>query len=205
MAELDRYEGPDLELVRLARDGDTRAFDTLVSRYADKAFRLTFKVLRHDQDAEDAVQDAFLAAYRNLDRFEERSSFSTWLYRVAMNAALMRLRKRREGMVSIDRPPRADDRDATMQLEDHAAGPLARTASEEVGAAIQEAVAELPEDLREVFVLREDAGLTNNEVAEFLGLSVPAVKSRLHRARLDLRRRLLPFVDRGRPPRPGPE
>ena len=198
MADQDRNGESDLQLVRRARDGDSRAFDELVSRYADKAFRLSFKVLRHEQDAEDAVQDAFLAAYRNLGRFEERSSFSTWIYRVAMNAALMRLRKRREGMVSMDRPPRADDRDATMQLEDKSAGPLARTASGEVGDAIQEAVAGLPEDLREVFILREDAGLSNQEVAEMLELSVPAVKSRLHRARLDLRRRLLPFVDRGR-------
>jgi RNA polymerase sigma-70 factor (ECF subfamily) len=198
VADQDRNAEPDLQLVRKARDGDSRAFDELVSRYADKAFRLTFKVLRHEQDAEDAVQDAFLAAYRNLTRFEERSSFSTWIYRVAMNAALMRLRKRREGMVSMDRPPRADDREATMQIEDRSAGPLARTASQEVGDAIQEAVAGLPDDLREVFMLREDAGLSNQEVAEMLDLSVPAVKSRLHRARLDLRRRLMPFVDRGR-------
>lgn len=205
MADRVREDEPDLELVRRAKEGDTRAFDLLASRYADKAFRLTFKVLRQEEDAEDAVQDAFLAAYRNLGRFEERSSFSTWIYRVAMNAALMRLRKRRAGMISLDRPPRADDRDEAMQLEDRSAGPLQNTASQEVSAAIQSAVQDLPDELQEVFLLREDAGLSNAEVAETLGLSVPAVKSRLHRARLELRRSLQPFVERSRREPPSSE
>ncbi len=184
--------------MRLARQGDTHAFDALAARYADKAFRLAFKVLRHEEDAEDAVQDAFLSAYRNLPRFEERSTFSTWLYRVTMNAALMRLRKRREGMLSIDRPPRPDDRERAMQIEDRRPGPPQEAADRQLGEAIQEALLSLPEDLREVFVLREDASLSNAEAAEVLGLTVPAVKSRLHRARLELRDRLRPFVEEQR-------
>ena len=84
-----------------AREGETRFFDELVARYADRVHRLTYKILRHEQDAEDAMQDAFLSAYRSLPRFQEKSTFSTWLYRIATNAALMRLRKRREGMVSL--------------------------------------------------------------------------------------------------------
>lgn len=198
MAEQNRIDGPDRDLVRLARDGDARAFDTLATRYADKVYRLAYKVLRNEADAEDAVQDAFLSAFRNLPRFEERSSFSTWLYRVTMNAALMRLRKRREGELSIDRPPRPDDREAALQLEDRRPGPSQEVVNRELASAIQEAILALPEELRDVFVLREDAELSNAEAAEFLGLSVPAVKSRLHRARLELRDRLRSFVNGGR-------
>jgi RNA polymerase sigma-70 factor (ECF subfamily) len=204
VAESSRYDGPDRDLVRLAREGDNRAFDALAGRYANKAYRLAFKVLRDEPEAEDAVQDAFLSAYRHLPRFEERSTFSTWLYRVTMNAALMRLRKRREDMLSIERPPRPDDREAALELEDRRPGPHQEVANRELAAAIQDAILALPEELREVFVLREDAGLSNADTAEVLGLSVPAVKSRLHRARLGLRDRLRRFVDGGRRRAPRP-
>jgi RNA polymerase sigma-70 factor (ECF subfamily) len=177
----------DAALVARAQGGDTGAFDALVERYADKVHRLTYKVLRHEEDAEDALQDAFLSAYRNLPRFKGESTFSTWLYRVAMNAALMRLRKRREGMVSIEQPSDREDSRVTLQLADWAKTPPDSVVNDELRQALERAVDLLPEELSKVFLLREVEGLSNGEVADILELSVPAVKSRLHRARVALR------------------
>lgn len=177
----------DRALVVRAQAGDTTAFDELVRRYADKVHRLTYKVLRHDEDAADALQDAFLSAYRNLARFKGESTFSTWLYRIAMNAALMRLRKRREGMVSIEQPGDREATRAPLQFADWARTPAEELLNAELRGALQRAVDALPEDLATVFWLREWLEKSNAEVAEILGISVPAVKSRLHRARIALR------------------
>jgi RNA polymerase sigma-70 factor (ECF subfamily) len=195
----------DAALVARAQGGDTGAFDTLVERYADKVHRLTYKVLRHEEDAEDALQDAFLSAYRNLPRFKGESTFSTWLYRVAMNAALMRLRKRREGMVSIEQPSDREDSRVTLQLADWAKTPPDAVVNDELRQALERAVDLLPEELSKVFLLREVEGLSNGEVADILELSIPAVKSRLHRARVALRDSLNRyFAERaGRTGRPG--
>jgi RNA polymerase sigma-70 factor, ECF subfamily len=177
----------DRVLVTRAQAGDTTAFDELVNRYADKVHRLTYKVLRHEEDAADALQDAFLSAYRNLPRFKGESTFSTWLYRVAMNAALMRLRKRREGMVSLEQPGDREGVRAPLQIADWARTPAEDLLNAELREALQRAVDALPEDLAKVFVLREWEGNSNAEVAEILEISIPAVKSRLHRARVALR------------------
>lgn len=183
----------DDDLVGRSIAGETRAFDELVARYADKVHRLTFKILRHEQDAEDAMQDAFLSAYRNLPRFKRKSTFSTWLYRVASNAALMRLRKRRAGMVSIDQPSREEDGHSTLQLADWSRTPVEDLMNEELGRALSDSIHALPEELQEVFVLRELQGMSNLQTADELKLTVPAVKSRLHRARVELRQRLEHF------------
>src|SRR5262245_46336543 len=95
-------EQNDEALVRLAQGGDTRAFDELVVRYRDKVYRLALRILRHEEDAAEALQEAFLSAYRGLKNFKVESTFSTWLYRVATNAALMRYRRRRAPTISID-------------------------------------------------------------------------------------------------------
>jgi RNA polymerase sigma-70 factor (ECF subfamily) len=177
----------DRTLVTRAQAGDTTAFDELVRRYADKVHRLTYKVLRHDEDAADALQDAFLSAYRSLSRFKGDSTFSTWLYRIAMNAALMRLRKRREGMVSLEQPGDREGERAPLQIADWARTPAEELVNVELRGALQQAVDALPEDLATVFWLREWVEKSNAEVAEILGISVPAVKSRLHRSRVALR------------------
>jgi len=180
----------DADLVRRAQGGDSTAFDELVARYADKVHRLTFKVLRQEEDAEDAMQEAFLSAYRSLGRFEGKSAFSTWLYRIAMNAALMRLRKRRQKMVSLEQPTDREESQVTMQIADWARTPVEDVLNDELRGVLERAVDSLPEDLAQVFLLREVEGLSNTEAAEILELSVPAVKSRLHRARIQLRDRL---------------
>jgi RNA polymerase sigma-70 factor (ECF subfamily) len=194
----------DATLVERAQGGETAAFDVLAERYAEKVHRLTYRVLRNEEDAEDALQEAFLSAYRNLGRFEGKSTVSTWLYRVAMNAALMRLRKRREGMVSLEQPRDREESQVTLQLADWGRGPIEETLNDELREALQAAVDSLPEDLAQVFLLREVEGMSNAEAAEILELTVPAVKSRLHRARLALRDYLNRFFadrasGRGRP------
>jgi len=181
---------PDAELVRIAQGGDTRAFDELVRRYQDKVYRLSFKILRHEDDAAEALQDALLSAYRGLKNFKAESTFSTWLYRVATNAALMKYRKRRDGHISLERSQSDDEDSEPLALPDWSAQPLEELLDAETRDVMREGIDRLPEELRVVFVLRDVEELSNLEVSEVLDLSIPAVKSRLHRARLQLRNRL---------------
>ena len=180
----------DEELVRLGQAGDTKAFDELVDRYRDKVFRLSFKILRHEDDAAEAMQDAFLSAFRGLKNFKIESTFSTWLYRIATNAALMKYRKRRDGHVSLEQSQSSNEDAEPMQLTDWSTQPVQDLLDSETRDVMEEGIQRLSEELRTVFVLRDVEGLSNTEVAEVLHLSVAAVKSRLHRARLELRGRL---------------
>jgi RNA polymerase sigma-70 factor, ECF subfamily len=180
----------DEDLVRLAQAGDTRAFDELVRRYQDKVYRLSFKILRHEDDAAEALQDAFLSAFRGLKNFKVESTFSTWLYRIATNASLMKYRKRRDGHVSLEQSQSGNDDTEALQLPDWTTQPLQDLLDAETNEVMAEGVQRLPEELRTVFVLRDIQEKSNAEVAEELGLTVAAVKSRLHRARIFLRDRL---------------
>ena len=195
----------DEDLVRLAQAGDTQAFDELVRRYRDKVYRLSFKILRHEEDAAEALQDAFLSAYRGLKNFKVESTFSTWLYRIATNASLMKYRKRRDHHVSLEQSQTGDEDGEALQIPDWSTQPLTELLNQETRQVMSEGVARLPEELRTVFVLRDIEELSNAEVAGILDLSVAAVKSRLHRARLALRDRLTRYFsdktarrDRGR-------
>src|SRR5512134_3653947 len=105
-------ERADAELVELAGAGENRAFDELVRRYRDRVYRLCMKILRHEDDAAEALQDAFLSAYRGLAKFKRESRFSTWLYRIATNASLMKLRRRRDGHVSYEQSQGGDGGDS---------------------------------------------------------------------------------------------
>jgi RNA polymerase sigma-70 factor (ECF subfamily) len=177
----------DAELVRLAQAGDTRAFDELVRRYRDKVYRLSYKILRHEEDAAEALQDAFLSAYRGLKNFKAESTFSTWLYRIATNASLMKYRRRRDGHVSLEQSQSPDGSGEPLQIPDWSAQPPADLLNKETHDVMEEGIQRLPEELKTVFVLRDVEELSNAEVAEVLHLSVAAVKSRLHRARISLR------------------
>ncbi len=184
-----RYrELSDGELVRIAQGGQNAAFDELVRRYQTKVYRLAYKILRHEDDAGEALQDAFLSAYRGLRSFKEEASFSTWLYRIATNASLMKVRKRRLNHISLEQS--RDDEAEPYQLPDWSAQPPEELLTAETREMMEEGIQHLPPELRAVFVLRDIEGLSNAEVAEVLRLTVAAVKSRLHRARVVLRARL---------------
>jgi RNA polymerase sigma-70 factor (ECF subfamily) len=180
----------DEDLVRLTQGGDNRAFDELVRRYQDKVYRLSYKILRHEEDAAEALQDAFLSAYRGLKGFKVQSTFSTWLYRIATNASLMKYRKRRSLHVSLEQSQSSDEDAEPLQVPDWSTQPLDALLDSETRHVMEEGIQRLPEELRTVFVLRDVEGLSNAEVAEVLELTVAAVKSRLHRARIALRDRL---------------
>ena len=187
----------DADLVTSAQHGETRAFDELVRRYRDKVYRLSFKILRNEDDAAEALQDAFLSAYRGLRNFKAESTFSTWLFRITTNASLMKYRKRRDNVVSLEQSQNPTEGAEALQLPDWSTQPLDELLDSETREVMDEGKALLDEDLRTVFTLRDEEGLSNAEVAEILDLSVAAVKSRLHRARLRLRDRLSRyFADR---------
>jgi RNA polymerase sigma-70 factor (ECF subfamily) len=188
-------QSEDTVLVRFAQDEDTRAFDELVRRYQDKVYRLTYKILRHEDDAAEAMQDTFLSAYRGLKNFRAESSFSTWLYRIATNASLMKYRKRRDNHVSLDQSQSRNEYAEPMQLPDWSAQPPEELLTTETREVMAEGIQRLHVELRTVFVLRDIEGLSNAEVSALLKLSVPAVKSRLHRGRLFLRDWLARYFD----------
>jgi len=161
-----------------------------VRRYRDRVFRLSTKILRHEDDAAEALQDAFLSAYRGLPKFKRESRFSTWLYRIATNAALMKLRRRRDGHVSYEQSQTGTDDSEPLAIPDWSQQPLEELLDAETREVLGREVELLPANEKEVFVLRDIMEQSNADVAQELGLSVAAVKSRLHRARLHLRDRM---------------
>ena len=190
----------DVELVGRARDGDDPAFNELMERHQGRVYAHALRLMGNPQDAEEVLQDTFLQAFRNLAKFEERSRFSTWIYRIATNEALMRLRKaRRKREVFLE-----DHLGLDGELPRHAIREFVRSTLDEVEdrermRILGDLLAEMPEDYRVVFTMRDMDGLTNAEVAEVLGISVAAVKSRLHRSRLYLRDRLTLLYGERRP------
>jgi RNA polymerase sigma-70 factor (ECF subfamily) len=147
--------------------------------------------MRDEAEAEDVMQETFLSAFKAIDRFEGRSGLSTWLYRIAYNAALMRLRRREPETVAVDEPELSGDRVLVPeQLYDWCCLPEPDLDTAEARQELEQAIRELPEKLGAVFVLRELEGLSTEATAEALAISAVAVKTRLHRARLWLRERL---------------
>lgn len=177
-------------LVASAKSGDAAAFEELVNRYERKIFRLTMNITRNREDAEDAMQDAFMKAYSHLSTFQEDSRFYTWLVRIAANEALMRLRKRRPNQVSLDEPVKGGDDLMPREIRDWGPSPEQRFAQSEMHEILDQLIDQLDPDFRTVFVLRDIEELSTEETAATIGISVPAVKSRLLRARLKLRQNL---------------
>lgn len=188
----------DEELVRRAQADDDRAFGELVSRYETKVFSLALKMVRNPEDAEDVLQDTFLRAYRGIKSFKGNSTFSTWIYRITANSALMRLRKKQLPTVSIED---ADERETPVNIADWSPGPVEQLLSQELQRVMDEAIEALPAEFRQVFVLRDIEEMSNAEAAEILDLSVAAVKSRLHRARLKVRNRLAAYFSENQKPK----
>ncbi len=187
----------EMALVRAAKGGDDSAFAELVRRYDRNVFRIAQHITHHREDAEDVVQEAFLKAYENLDRFQEQSKFYTWLVRIAVNEALMKLRRRRpERMVSLDEDIQTDEDSLPREVADWAPNPEQNYTQEELREILSRTIQGLPAGFRTVFVLRDVEGLSTEETAEALDLSIPAVKSRLLRARLQLRERLSRYFNK---------
>ena len=178
------------ELVAAAKAGDMTAFETLVNRYERKIFRLAQNITQNREDAEDTMQEAFLKAYQHLGDFQGNSRFYTWLVRIAVNQALMKLRKRRPNQVSLDEEIETGEESMPREVEDWGPSPEDRYEQSELGTILNETISDLDPSFRIVFQLRDIEELSTEETAETLGLSVPAVKSRLLRARLKLRQKL---------------
>lgn len=190
----------DLQLVEAARKGDRQAFGKLVERYQRRVYALAFGIVRNREDAWDVAQEAFVKAYRNLDRFEGTSAFYTWLYRIAYNLSIDTLRdKSRRDQVDLDESKKVEQAlEAEGGRENHHPGEHADR--KELAAVIQAALAKLTEKHRAIIVLREIEGLSYEEMADVLGISKGTVMSRLFHARQNLQALLLPYVNKGEQP-----
>jgi len=180
-------------LVKKSQKGDYPSFEELVKRYEKKIYNLAYRIMGNKEDASDVLQETFLQAFKKLAGFKGKAKFSTWLYRIAVNICLMRKRKRKKmEIISLDVPilTKKEDEMKRELRDDWSESPLATLENKEVKKTLSEAIDLLPEEYRTVFLLRGLNGMSNEEVAEVLKISLPAVKSRLHRARLFLRDRL---------------
>src|ERR1039457_2372543 len=178
-------------LVAKAREGDLAAFNELVNSYSRKIFRLAKHITQNEEDAEDVLQETFLMAFEHLGDFQGQSKFYTWIVRIAVNESLMKLRKRKsDRSVPLDEPVDTGEDTVVREIAVWDENPEQKYSREELGQILDEAVQGLRPAFRTVFVLRDIEELSTEETAEALGISVPAVKSRLLRARLQLRERL---------------
>ncbi|MBZ5575177.1 MAG: sigma-70 family RNA polymerase sigma factor [Acidobacteriia bacterium] len=184
-------------LVTQARGGDNRAFAELVKHYEAKIFRLAQHITQNREDAEDVLQETFLKAYEHLDQFQGNSKFYTWIVRIAVNQALMKLRRRRtDKSVSLDETIDTGEDTVTREVAAWGEDPEQQFTREELGQILDASIQSLAPTYRSVFLLRDVDDLSTEETAEALGLSVPAVKSRLLRARLQLREKLTRYFKR---------
>jgi RNA polymerase sigma-70 factor, ECF subfamily len=189
--QYDPGEYEDRELLARAQAGDVDAFEALVERHRDDVFALALRMTRSEADAAEITQDTFLSAYQHLPEFRGDAAFGSWVYRIAANNSLMRLRTQRVKKAAEEelRGPEFNERGSLVEPPNRT---FTRAAEDEVldaelRRAIQQATDQLPDAYREVFLLKDVDGLSYEQIAEITGDSVPAIKSRLHRARLSLR------------------
>jgi len=189
----------DLQLIERARHGDQRAFSALVRQYEDLIYGFAFHVCRDEEKASETLQDTFVNVFRKLKQFDGKSKFTTWVYRIVANNCLMKRRKRKIDLasLSIDHPegfrddPLRDENGRIIQtIPSWKETPLDNVMEEELRETLDRAIQRLPVEYRVVFVLRDIEEKSANETAKILRLSVPAVKSRLRRARMFLREQL---------------
>jgi RNA polymerase sigma-70 factor (ECF subfamily) len=188
----------DLELIRQVLAGDRRAFETLVRRHERRVFRVALAILENTEEAEEAMQDAFLKAYRHLSTFRGDSKFTTWLTRIAVNQSLER-RRSTKVFVPLDESREHEAQQLPSRFEPWMADPEKTFGKQEIRRLVEEAIQALPTIYREAIVLRDIEEMSAEEAAEALGISLPALKSRLLRARLSLRESLGHHFERPRP------
>lgn len=190
MTDLVLSNWADDELVIKAQENDDAAFEELMRRTSASSFRLAVSILRDRQEAEDEVQNSYLKAWRHVGQFQRESKFSTWISRIVVNQCLMRLRKvRGTNFVYLD-DPGSDERVRQQEVTDRSATPEVDLCNREMSNVLRREIGRLPPLLRNVLVLRDVDELSTAEVADRLGMTVSAVKSRLLRARIELRHRM---------------
>ncbi len=189
-------------LVARLKLGDGAAYEELLRLFELKVYNIARGMMRNQQDAEDVLQDTFLSVFRSVRTFKGQSSLSTWVYRIAVNAALMKIRCRRNDcrLVSIEEnlPRYNETGHRVASLPDWHPRADEILLDKELGGRLREAIGCLPDEYRVVLILRDQEGLSNEEVGSVLDLSVPAVKSRLHRARVAVREQVKKYVLAGR-------
>jgi RNA polymerase sigma-70 factor, ECF subfamily len=188
----------DLALIELVLAGDRRAFEPLVRKHERRVFRVALAVLGNVEDAEEAMQDAFIKAYRHLDQFRGESRFTTWLTRIAVNEALQK-RQARKKSVSLDEASDVESKSLPGRCEPWTSNPEKLYGKQEIRQLVEGAIQALPPIYRETLVLRDIEEMNAQEAAEALGITVPALKSRLLRARLLLRESLGSHFEEPRP------
>ena len=201
----DEYEGADeRRLVAAAKYGQTVAFDVLCERLAPRILRALFRITKNREDAEDALQDSFLSAFLHIREFDGRSAFSTWLTRIAINSALMILRKKRTSHeTSLEGSPGSGANPASWEMPDHAANPEKRYAQYERENILRGAISTLRPTIRKVIELQQLQEHSMKETAAIIGISVPAAKARLFHAKIALRKApRLKSIRAGRATRP---
>lgn len=190
------FKNSDFALVKAAQAGDPIAVQELVNKYEETVYGFSFKVCRNQDDAEDTLQESFLNILKSLKSFNFKSNFSTWVYRIVSNSCLMKFRKeKRDRWESFDELDKPEDRikESYSKWSDT---PLEQILTVELKEQMDQAILDLPPIYRLPFVLKDLEGLKIEEVAEALKISVPAAKARLRRARLFLRDKLEPYMER---------
>jgi RNA polymerase sigma-70 factor (ECF subfamily) len=192
-ADYDRAVADDRDLLEKAQAGDSSAIDELLARHERRVFRFGLRMCGNEEDARDVLQETLLSAFRNLHDFRGDAQLSTWLYQIARSYCL---RSRRRGAGEPATTERLDDPEAAT-IASPEASPDARAQARQIGSMLQAAILSLPESHREVLVLRDVEGLSAEEAARVVGIEVGALKSRLHRARMDVRERLAGILGSG--------
>ena len=186
----------DERLIEDARNGNVRAFETLVKRYEQMVYGFSFKMCRNKEKADETLQDTFINVYKNLKQFNGNSKFSTWLYSIVTNNCLMNRRKRKmdREMMSLDEPPVEEGANHHESIPSWDDTPAEKIMNAELRSRLDTSIQKLPQDYRVVFILRDIEGQSIEETAQILKLSIPAVKSRLRRARIFLREQLNDYM-----------
>jgi RNA polymerase sigma-70 factor (ECF subfamily) len=189
----------DATLVLRLQSRDTSALEDLLHTHGGKLYGVALQFMRNETDAQEVVQDALIQIWNKIEMFENRASLSTWMYRVTANAALMKLRKEKKFQHNVSLDNDGPDSDApVIQLADTSAAPDAAAAHSELEMRVRAAIDALPEPYHSTVLLSDVDGLSMQEIAEATGVGLAAVKSRLHRGRLALRRVLAPYFARAR-------
>jgi RNA polymerase sigma-70 factor, ECF subfamily len=192
----------EAQIIASVLAGNTHEFHDLIRPHERSVYTMALSLLHNEADAEDAAQEAFLKAFRNLARFRGDSKFSTWLISITLNEARSRLRGRKSAkMESLDDPPEGQQSVTPALLRDWREIPSEALERQEIRLLLQQAITDLPLIYREVFLLRDVEELSVNESAEALGISIASVKVRLHRARLMMQKKLVPQLKKVNPKR----